>query len=182
MAAISIRGAKAEDIELVAAFDHSYSTEYVWQMDVENETPGVRPGVRFRETRLPRSMTVGYPRPVEGLVEGWKNKAGVLVAEAEGAGVIGYLCLDRGISPGAAWVTDMAVTPLRRRQGAGSKLVLAAQAWAQKQGLGRLLLEMQSKNYPAIRLAHKLAYEYCGYNDRYYTNQDIAVFFAKSLR
>jgi ribosomal protein S18 acetylase RimI-like enzyme len=180
MTGIKVRAAKASDIETVVAFDHSYGTDYVWQMDVEEDEGGGRPAVHFRETRLPRRMTVGYPRPVEGLSETWKERAKVLVAEDE-EGVMGYLCLDRDISPGAAWVTDLAVTPLRRRRGAGSKLVLAAQAWAGEQGLQRVLLEMQSKNYPAIRLAQKLAYEFCGYNDRYYANQDIAVFFAKSL-
>ena len=42
--------------------------------------------------------------------------------------------------------------------------------------------EMQSKNYPGISMANKLGYEFCGYSDRYYTNQDIALFFAKRIQ
>jgi RimJ/RimL family protein N-acetyltransferase len=38
---------------------------------------------------------------------------------------------------------------------------------------------LQSKNLPAIRLAQKFGYEFCGYNDQYYINQDVALFFAK---
>jgi hypothetical protein len=41
---------------------------------------------------------------------------------------------------------------------------------------------MQPKNYPAICLAQKLGFDLCGYNDRYFANQDIALFFAKNLR
>ena len=63
----------------------------------------------------------------------------------------------------------------------GTRLVLAAQSWAREKGFQRLVLEMQSKNYPAIKLAQKMAFEYSGYNDRYYANQDIALFFAKDL-
>ncbi|MQC26334.1 MAG: GNAT family N-acetyltransferase [Chloroflexi bacterium] len=173
-----VRAAKADDIDRVAAFDHSYSTEFVWQMDLDDE--GKRTGAQFREARLPRKMTVGYPRPVEALAEGWEKRAAVLVAE-KGEALIGYLCVDTSISPGAAWVTDLAVDIPKRRQGAGSQLVLAAQKWAKQQGLRRIVLEMQSKNHPAIRLAQKLAFEFSGYHDRYYPNQDIAIFFAKSL-
>jgi RimJ/RimL family protein N-acetyltransferase len=36
---------------------------------------------------------------------------------------------------------------------------------------------MQSKNYPAIALARKLGFSYSGYSDRYYADQDIALFF-----
>jgi ribosomal protein S18 acetylase RimI-like enzyme len=45
-----------------------------------------------------------------------------------------------------------------------------------------MVLEMQPKNYPAIQLAQKLGFDFCGYNDRYYANRDIALFFAKGLR
>jgi hypothetical protein len=40
---------------------------------------------------------------------------------------------------------------------------------------------MQSKNYPAMMLAQKHGYEFCGYNDRYYPNQDIALVFGRSI-
>jgi ribosomal protein S18 acetylase RimI-like enzyme len=73
------------------------------------------------------------------------------------------------------------VAASQRRKGIGSRLVLAAQAWARQHGHDRLVLEMQSKNQPAIKLAHKLAFDFAGYNDRYYENQDIALFFAKRL-
>jgi hypothetical protein len=48
--------------------------------------------------------------------------------------------------------------------------------------MSQLFLEMQSKNIPAIRLATKMGSVFSGYSDRYYPNQDIALFFALSLR
>jgi len=44
-----------------------------------------------------------------------------------------------------------------------------------------LVLEMQPKNHPAIQLALKLGFEFCGYNDRHYVNHEIGIFFGKSL-
>jgi RimJ/RimL family protein N-acetyltransferase len=43
-------------------------------------------------------------------------------------------------------------------------------------------MEMQSKNVAAIRLAQKSGFEFCGYNDQYYLNKDVALFFAKVLK
>lgn len=175
---IKIRPAKADDIEALADMDHSYATEFVWQMDVEREAP--QKGAHFREARLPRLMTVGYPRPTKALVENWEQRSALLVAEEEDR-LLGYVSLSTTIAPGAAWVTDLVVNASKRRKGVGTQLLLAAQSWARQHGRPRVVLEMQSKNHPAIRFAQKLAFDFCGYNDRYYENNDIAVFFAKRL-
>jgi GNAT superfamily N-acetyltransferase len=88
----------------------------------------------------------------------------------------------KGLAPQTAWITDLAVVHRLRRQGVASALILAAQQWARQKGYHRLVLEMQPKNYPAICMALKLGFDLCGYNDRYYPNHDIALFFAKFLR
>jgi ribosomal protein S18 acetylase RimI-like enzyme len=59
---------------------------------------------------------------------------------------------------------------------------MAAQDWASARGDKRLIVEMQSKNDPAIRLVQKHGYEFCGYNDHYYMTQDVALFFARVLK
>ena len=46
----------------------------------------------------------------------------------------------------------------------------------------RLVLEVISKNQPGIRLAQKFGFEFCGYNDQYYPNQDVALFFGRALK
>src|SRR5215216_3044798 len=81
-----------------------------------------------------------------------------------------------------AWVTDLVAAPERRRQGAASALLKALEAWALGRGVRRLILEMQSKNQPCIRLAQKFGYEFCGYNDQYYPTQDVALFFGRALQ
>jgi GNAT superfamily N-acetyltransferase len=66
--------------------------------------------------------------------------------------------------------------------GVGSVLLAAALQWARANGLLRVVLETQSKNYPAICFAQKHGLVYCGYNDRYYPNQDVALFFGANLK
>jgi ribosomal protein S18 acetylase RimI-like enzyme len=88
----------------------------------------------------------------------------------------------QGLAPQTTWITDLIVMRRLRRQGIGTALILASQEWALQKKSRRIILEMQPKNYPAICLANKLSFELCGYNDHYYTNNDIALFFSKWLR
>jgi ribosomal protein S18 acetylase RimI-like enzyme len=176
--AVQVRPAVEDDYERLLGLDHGFSTEYVWQMELGQGTP--RMGAQFRETRLPRPMPVKYPRSSDRLQTEWKQRTALLLGESNGK-IVGYASLSVGLAPGAIWLTDLVVDVPFRRKGVGSRLIAAVQAWAREHGHDRLVLEMLSKNYPAIKMAQKLAFEFSGYNDKYYENQDIALFFAKRL-
>jgi GNAT superfamily N-acetyltransferase len=179
MPEIQIRPAIATDLSVLMAIDHSCQTDYVWQMDVNHENGQF--GAIFREIRLPHTISVLYPRRLDGLSESWNRRSGLLVALLDGQ-VIGYIRANDAIFPKTAWLMDVVVTTRYRRQGVGSALVLAAHTWAVQRKDHRVLLEMSSKNNPAIRLAQKLGYEFCGYNDQYYETLDITLFFGRSIR
>jgi GNAT superfamily N-acetyltransferase len=175
---VHVRPAVDEDYERMLDLDNGFSTDYVWQMELGQTSP--RMGAQFRETRLPRPMQVHYPRYRDRLKAEWKQRTVLLLGENEGK-IVGYASLTTGFAPGAIWLTDLVVDVPFRRKGVGTRLISAAQSWARQHGHDRLVIEMQSKNYPAIKLAQKLAFEFSGYNDKYYENQDIALFFAKRL-
>jgi ribosomal protein S18 acetylase RimI-like enzyme len=179
MPEVQIRPAIATDLSALMAIDHSYETDYVWQMDVQHEDGQI--GAIFREIRLPRSVSVLYPRQVSMLSESWSRRSGILVAVIDGQPV-GYVRTNDAILPRTAWLVDVVVAPRFRRKGIASMLVLAAQSWAVQRKDRRALLEMPAKNNPAIRLAQKLGYEFCGYNDQYYETQEIALFFGRFIR
>lgn len=179
MPEIGIRSYKTDDIDALRGIEHDYQTTCVWQME-----RSISPGdftMRFREIRLPRTIRVEIPKVANwGDTEELAQKKG-LVAVIDNEPV-GYVFFDIRRDTQSAWICDLSVRKSHRRQGIGSALVLAAQDWAAKNNLKRIILEMQSKNHPAIRFAHKLGFEFCGYNDHYYANQDIALFFARYLR
>ncbi|OGO64368.1 MAG: hypothetical protein A2030_00245 [Chloroflexi bacterium RBG_19FT_COMBO_50_10] len=185
MPEIEIRPPTSADIPKLLEIDHDYISDHVWQMEVQHDSgpkpTDLRVEIIFRQLKLPRSVRVAYPRPTAELVNDWKDRSCLLVAALQGE-VVGYASMMLTIAPHTGWMTDLVVMRRLRRQGIGSALVLAGQDWARHKRCDRAVLEMQPKNYPAICMAQKLGYDLCGYNDHYFPNLDIALFFSKTLR
>lgn len=176
---IQLRPTVASDLSRLMGFNHSITSESVWQLELRRDSGQV--AVVFREVRLPRSITVTYPHNPFALADDWIRRSMMYTAYI-GQDPAGYISLLERGSDSVVWVTDLVVNEVNRRQGVGSALLMAAQEWAAARSHRRLILEMQSKNLPAIRIAQKFGYEFCGYNDHYYLNQDVALFFAKALK
>jgi ribosomal protein S18 acetylase RimI-like enzyme len=179
MSELKLRPTVAPDLSRLMSFDHSVVSEAVWQLELRRDTGQVT--AAFREVRLPRSITVTYPHTQFALADDWVRRSMMYTAFI-GADVVGYISLLERGSASVVWVTDLVVDAAHRRMGVGSALLAAGQDWAASRAHRRLMLEMQSKNMPAIRLAQKFGYEFCGYNDHYYINQDVALFFGKVLK
>ncbi len=176
---IFIRTAVHADLAPLAKLERDYSTDHVWQLDVR-EVENLRT-ISFRQVRLPRVMQVTYPRHLAGLLAVGLQLPLFLIAEYS-ATVVGYLAVVYGTAPNSVLITDIVVERTLRRQGVGSQLLQAALAWAQRTGVRQIQIETQSKNYNAICFAVKHGFVFSGYNDHYYPNFDIAVFFGKQLR
>ncbi len=175
----TIRDAAEGDVLACAQLDISYETDYVWQMDVRDEAGAIAVGLRT--VRLPRLMRVVYPRDQDMLAASFQRHDCFLVAETSGV-VRGYIRMRLDTGPGNAWVTDLAVGRFWRRQGIGSALLGEAYTRARDQGMHWLTVETQTKNYPGICFCQKHGLTFCGFNDRYYPNHDIAIFFGQNVR
>lgn len=179
MPEIEIRPATSVDLPILANLDHSYQSAYVLQMERQIEEGQLT--IYFREVRLPRATRVVYPRNMELLLNEGPRDSVILAALIEGIPV-GYLRIKDNFLPGTVWVMDCAVQPQYRRKGIATSLLLAAQEWAAQRNFRRIVCEMQSKNHPAIHMVQKLGYDFGGFSDHYYTNQDIALFFNRLIR
>lgn len=174
-----IRPALASDVSRLMALDHSIRSDHVWQLELRKDTGTTL--ATFREVRLPRPITLAYPRDPFSLADEWKRMS-MMYTAISGPDAVGYVLLMEQAPLGLVRVVDLVVAPQVRRQGVGSGLLAAAQDWAQGRSSQRMMLEMPAKNLPAIRLAQKHGYEFCGYNDHYYLSQDVALFFARALK
>jgi GNAT superfamily N-acetyltransferase len=175
----SLREAVTEDLQRCIALDHSGSSDYVWQLDVGDDPIGMQ--YQFRQVRLPRPMTITFPQDARLMLASWEHRGFFVVAEEQDK-LLGYIHmeLDRGCSIG--WVRQLVVDRSVRRRRVGTALYRAGHAWARTKGLARITVETQTKNYPGIAFCQRLGLRFCGFNDRYYPNQDIAVFFTQSVR
>lgn len=179
MSDIQLRPTIATDIPRLMRIDHSTSSEHVWQLELRRENNQI--AATFREVRLPRATQLTYPHDPFVLADEWTRKSMMFTA-LYGSDLVGYVAILERKAAYVAWVTDLVVAPDMRRHGVGTALLMAAQTWASERGDKRLMIEMQSKNHPAIRLAQKHGYEFCGYNDHYYMTQDVALFFARAVK
>ncbi len=175
---IEIRPAISTDLPRMMGMDHSVASEYVWQLDLRRD--GGQISASLREVRLPRPVSVHYPRNPFALADEWQRKSAVFVAVD--SGVVGYACILEQSASTVAWITDLVVLPDQRRRGIGSLLLNSVYDWARERGSHMLMFEAQAKNQPAIRMAQKAGLEFCGYNDHYYANQDVALFFGRALK
>ena len=179
MTQVTIRPALATDLARCLTLDPSFVTDSVWQMDTRAHAGQL--AVNFRLVRLPREMRVTYPRDRKLLAAGWQSCAAMLIAD-QPHGLAGYAALTAPPAPQATvWVNDLIVAKAVRRTGVGRGLLTAAANWGRDRQLKWLVVEVQTKNYPAINFCQKQGLKFCGFNDRYFANQDIALFFALAL-
>jgi GNAT superfamily N-acetyltransferase len=174
-----VRPAKPQDLEVCGALEHSYTTDRVWQMETREENNLMT--IAFRMVRLPREVRVAYPYQGKDLLAGWWRRDVFLVAE-EDEHIYGYVALTAQPEHKLAWMGDLVVDRPHRRHGIGTALVRAAAQWGREHGLARIVLAVQTKNYPAIRFCRSRGLTFSGYSDRYWPSQDIALFFSGTLR
>jgi GNAT superfamily N-acetyltransferase len=180
MTQVTIRPALATDLARCLTLDPSFVTDSVWQMDTRTHAGQI--AVNFRSVRLPREMRVAYPRNPKMLAAGWQSCAAMLIAD-QSRELAGYAALTAPpqAPPATVWVNDLIVAKTVRRTGVGRGLLKAAAHWGRDQQFKWLVVEVQTKNYPAISFCQKQGLKFCGFNDRYFANQDIALFFALAL-
>lgn len=179
MPEIEVRSASAEDIESLSAIEHGYYSEYVWQMSLDS-TPETTQ-VEFRRIRLPRRVFVPYPRQREEIFTAIKQDENLLIAVLKEQPV-GYIKILREKSSNIARVVDLVVSAPLRRQGIASGLLLAMMDYVRQQNYHTLILQMQSKNDPAIKMAAKMGFNFCGFQDHYFPNNELALFFSRFTR
>lgn len=179
METFNVRPTVNADLSELMGMDHSSITDHVWQLEMRQDPRVEEITALFREVRLPRPVRLSYPNDPFALADEWKQKAMMWTA-VDRENAIGYLTV---VEPrtGAAWINDLAVTPTWRRKGVATALLSSAYSWCAERSNQRLFLEVQSKNHPAIAFAQENAFEFCGYNDRYYSNNDVMLVFVRAV-
>ena len=173
-----IRSAFRDDLHDCIGLDSSYETDCVWQLEQREDEAGI--SVALRKVRLPRPARVTYPPLGWELLSRWEQGGCVLVAELDGQ-VRGYVDMSLQRDHKLGWLHNLVVDRSYRRLGLGTALVQEATRWGQQRSVRRMMFVLQSKNHPAVLFCQHLGFAFCGFNDRYFANRDIAIFFAGSV-
>ena len=176
---MQLQPAELADLNVCYQMDMSYTTDYVWQMQTRDDERTI--DIRFDTVRLPRAMRVAYPRSPDELMQHWQDDGCFIVIRDMEAAIIGFLDAQPRPWQNTLWISNLIVDRHYRRRGFGSTLLKSAARWAEAHDLGQLMIEVQTKNHPAISFAQKHGFQFCGYNECYYPNGDIALFFSHSI-
>ncbi|HQE92530.1 MAG TPA: GNAT family N-acetyltransferase [Anaerolineae bacterium] len=174
-----IRSAREEDWKACLALDISYETESAWQMETLHDDGEW--GARFREVHLPRKQRITPLISPEARVQGWARSDAFWVA-VDQRKVLGYLTLALAAERGEACITDLAVGEMYRRCGVASELLNHTMEWCLRKDVEHLILECALKAQPAIGFAMKHRFVFCGFQDVYWPEQEVALFFCKRVR
>ncbi len=176
-----IRDGLESDIGGCLALDHSYESEYVWQMSIREEAG--QWAVRFKPDRLPRRVQAVYPFDERRLRLSLPSNQCFLVAVGrDQPEVLGYLTMCTDDAYRIARLMDLVVARSYRHQRIATRLLNIARQWAREHSLTQMTVEIQTKNYPGIMFCQQRGFAFCGFNDRLFPSQDIAVFFSQAVR
>jgi ribosomal protein S18 acetylase RimI-like enzyme len=196
---VRLRPALSTDAMRCATISTTYTTTHVWQLDTRSDGEEMR--AAFRLVRLPRELRLAADnRPPaaparKGLLwlvaeevqtgprQSFQSRlTGPPGAPAGAVGVVGYVAARFRAGDPCAYLQSLSVDPAHRRQGIGSRLLEEACRWAAREGAGRLLADAGARNYPALRLLRRAGLTFCGYNDRCYLKDEVAVFLSVDVR
>lgn len=103
------------------------------------------------------------PWSEQGFLDGMKD---AIFFVAEDPQIVGYIGMYR--MPPEGEITNVAVTQKMRGKGYGRELLLTMQRWAAEHEIDRIILEVRSKNEPAIQLYRTYGFEKIGVRKNFY--------------
>jgi ribosomal protein S18 acetylase RimI-like enzyme len=204
---IEIRAADESDLEACLQMDDSYASKHAWQVEPVRGEPGAAPytissnvtlgdsplSVTFRPVRLPRARRIagtiatlvrdGNETALQQRLRGWASADLTLVA-VQDTHICGYIVVSIVPGPGIGWISALVVDGSIRERGIGSMLLTAARRWArynQGQNMRAFMLELQTRNYPAVSFCRKQGFVFCGYTDYSFSNGDVVLLFASPI-
>jgi RimJ/RimL family protein N-acetyltransferase len=176
-----VRDGVEADTDGCLALDHRFETEHVLQIHIhQDEARGWE--ISISRERLPRMLELSFSADRTRLLSVMRSGCFLVAASPAADTLYGYLAMTNDGNRRIGLIHDIVIGRRFRRQQVATRLAGAARTWAREHGLTRLMFETSTKNIPAITFAQQAGFTFCGFNDRYFPNQDVAVFFSQMLR
>jgi GNAT superfamily N-acetyltransferase len=204
---VEIRAAEEGDLEACLQVDDGYNATHTWQVEPTRGEPGAAPytisssvtlgdsplSVTFRPVRLPRARRIAGPvatlvrdgneAGLQQRLRQWRTADLAQVAILDGR-VCGYTVVSVVRGSGIGWISALVVDGAVRGRGIGSMLLAAARRWARyNQGVNvrSFMLELHTRNHPAVTFCKKQGFNFCGYTDYSFSGGDTVLLFASPV-
>jgi ribosomal protein S18 acetylase RimI-like enzyme len=102
------------------------------------------------------------------------------VAEDDGK-IVGYSRVHLYRWNNSAFIISLLVDAGHRRKGIGTRLLKAMEDFSKENKARVLMLDASPDNAPTLQLYFKNGFRICGFNDKIYRDEKIALYFAKEL-
>ena len=174
-----IRRPTLHDLNDCAQLDASFTTQRVWQLNLGVEPNDIQ--VNLHLVRLPRPINVKPMSNGENLMKPWQRGDCMFTARHDNtiAGFI-HVVLESGSRVG--YIQRHIVAPDFRNQGIGGKLLDYALQWSRDHRLGSVIAQVSTKNHPAVAFYLDRGFSFCGFNERFYADQEITLDLARTIR
>lgn len=176
---VVVRPAAMADGIILARVVLDFESEFVFKARIEEGLEEIT--AEFQKVRLPKRDRIAFQSVAPEVLEAYVRRNDVLVATIDNR-IVGYLCLDADAGLSCLRLCQGGVQPDQRRKGVGSALAASAEMIAKKRGLRRITVAIQAKNEPAIAFIRKQGYVPGGYEEFYFPNLEIALFYSKMIR
>lgn len=179
MPEIELRIANMSDCPLITKIDLDFDSDFVWKSQIIDDLDSY--SIIFQTIKLPKTIHVPFQASNETALENMVKRKEVLIARYENQAV-GFVRLEQDETNNRILMKTGGVKPEYRRKGIGSAILTSVQEIALNNGVSRLVCTVQAKNDPAIRFIMAKGFQFCGYQEFFFPNLEIALFFSKNIR
>lgn len=179
MAEIEIGAATLDEFAQIAQMDLSFESDYVWKTQMLEGLGSFE--ASFQRIRLPKTIRVSFQAYCTVNLDNLIRERSILSVRYEDK-VIGYMRMEQDETVNRLILKSGGVMPEYRNKGVGSVLLERITEIARHNNIRSLICMVQAKNDPAIHFLMARGFVFCGYQEFFFRNMEIGLFFSKNIR
>ena len=179
MADIEIGTATLDEMPQIAQMDLSFESDYVWKTQMLEGFDTFESS--FQRIRLPKTIRVSFQAYSAANLETLIRQNSIISVRYEDQ-LIGYVRLERDETVNRLVLKTGGIMPEYRNKGVGTVVLDRVCEIAKINKIRSVVCMVQAKNDPAIHFLLARGFVFCGYQEFFFRNMEIGMFFSKNIR
>jgi ribosomal protein S18 acetylase RimI-like enzyme len=179
MAEIEIGAATLDELTQIAQMDLSFESDHVWKTQMLEGMDSFESS--FQRIQLPKPIRVSFQAYSSVNLETLIRQRVILSIRYDEK-VIGYVRLEQDETVNRLIIKTGGVMPEYRNKGVGTVLLERICEIARQNKIRSLVCMVQAKNDPTIHFLLARGFVFCGYQEFFFRNMEIGLFFSKNIR